>query len=114
MKISAKFTPGKKNANMIRALEQVSQAGNFTQGIGWFEDQLYPDGTKIVEVAKLQEYGGVNESGHRIPARPFMRPAKRRGRSEWRNDIKKGIKKGSGTLPFCLNGKIRFHRQHSV
>lgn len=49
--------------------------------VGWFDTAEYPDGTKVAQVAVVQEYG---DPEHKIPPRPFMRPTIRTKQSEWK------------------------------
>lgn len=65
--------------------------------IGWFESAVYPDGTKVAEVAAIQEFGSPSRN---IPPRPFMRPTVMREGRNWiklLHDGAKAVLKGTYT-----------------
>jgi len=59
----------------IAALEKMK---GFSVEAGWFESAVYPNGTSVARVARVQEFGAAIKRGKGviiIPARPFMRLA---------------------------------------
>lgn len=56
--------------------------------IGWF-DAKYEDGTPVVQVAMIQEFGAPEKN---IPPRPFMRPAKMEHAQDWKSQFEKAAK----------------------
>lgn len=88
-------------SNFSIKLKNISEMldRNYTLNVGWFDNNKYPNGTEVGDIAKLQEYGGLGENGNEIPARPFVRPAIALNCNKWRNkilqDIKNEIKKGN-------------------
>lgn len=52
--------------------------------VGWFPDDLYPDGTPVAFVAATQEYGAPRAS---IPPRPFFRTMIAEKQDTWANQI---------------------------
>lgn len=64
----------KKHIEALRSLEGTKIES------GWFESNVYPDGTHVAEVARINEFGTVIARPSKkgpvmqiIPARPFMR-----------------------------------------
>lgn len=50
----------------------------------------YEDGTKVAEVAAIQEFGAP---AAKVPARPFIRPTVKEQKEQWTNIIAKSIPK---------------------
>lgn len=73
---------------------QALKLGNFDMKSGWFEDAVYPDGTKAAMVAAVHEFGTDD-----IPARPIVRPTVEREKGNWKRIIKDGSRR-------ILNGEI--------
>lgn len=73
---------------------QALKLGNINMKSGWFEDAVYPDGTKAAMVAAVNEYGTEN-----IPARPIIRPTIEREKGNWKKIIADGSRR-------ILNGEL--------
>ena len=73
---------------------QALKLGNLKMKSGWFEDAVYPDGTKAAMVAAVNEFGTDD-----IPPRPMIRPTVEREKDNWKNIIKDGSRR-------ILNGEI--------
>jgi len=73
---------------------QALKLGNIKMKSGWFEDSVYPDGTKAAMVAAISEHGTEN-----IPPRPIIRPTVEREKNNWKSFIKDGSRR-------VLNGEI--------
>ena len=83
--------PVKRTQNInIEALK----LGNLNMKSGWFEDAVYPDGTKAAMVAASAEFGTET-----APARPIIRPTIEREKGNWKRIIKDGSRR-------ILNGEI--------
>lgn len=81
--------------------------------VGFMSDAKYPDGTKVAEVAFINEYG---DPLHNIPARPFMRQTISKNKSDWIKNIYSSISSGkdiSQSLSF-LGEKIVGDIQDSI
>lgn len=57
--------------------------------IGVLQNQRYPNGTNVKDVALYQEFGTS-----RIPARPFLRPAYNNNIDRWKEYIYSGLRRG--------------------
>lgn len=73
---------------------QALKLGNINMKSGWFEDAVYPDGTKAAMVAAVNEYGTED-----IPARPIIRPTIEREKGNWKKIIADGSRR-------ILNGEL--------
>jgi len=73
---------------------EALKLGNLNMKSGWFEDAVYPDGTKAAMVAAVHEFGTDD-----IPARPMIRPTVEREKNNWKSIIKDGSRR-------ILNGEI--------
>ena len=60
------------------ALEKIAKKAEASLQVGFFENEKYPDGTSVAQVAFRNEYGTS-----KIPARPFFRTAIARNKSDW-------------------------------
>lgn len=92
-------------AKMLRqnpkALETLTAAIRELDGkqvaIGWFADAVYPDGTRVAEIAAVQELGSPSKN---IPPRLGMRATAIQKWPEWKEIMLKGaqaILKGNWT-----------------
>lgn len=76
--------------------------------VGWFEDESYDTGVSVAGVAIKQEFGEK-----KIPARPFMRPARDYNSNKWRATFQGAVKKTGDvaesfeTLGLVVTGDIR-------
>lgn len=77
-------------------LDYISQA--FSDGneqvmsVGFFGEDVYPDGESVVEVAMWNEYGNAAEGK---PPRPFMRHAASEHEREWELQITDALRLGA-------------------
>ena len=63
-----------KLSKRLQSIKEVLSK-DYVAEAGWFPDaEPYPNGKAVVDVALLQEYGGVSEQGFTVPPRPFVRP----------------------------------------
>jgi len=79
-----------RSLNIAGALDKLDGA---TVKSGWFEDAVYPDGTKVAEAAAFAELGTA-----KAPSRPILRPTIDEKEKVWVSTIKHGAKR-------TLNGK---------
>lgn len=72
------------------ALENMPAAfaANVAQA-GWFPTAKYEDGTPVAYVASIQEYGSPANG---VPPRPSLRPTITEKRTEWVQDMARGLK----------------------
>jgi hypothetical protein len=72
----------------------ASSLSNKQVKVGFIDNATYPDGTPVAVVANGSEYG---DPDFNRPPRPFFRNAISEHKSEWRESIEKGARKG---VPF--------------
>lgn len=68
-------------------LKRVQELSAKKVQIGWFPSSEYEDGTKVAEVAIMQEFGTKT-----APARPFMRPTVANEQGNWGDKIAPDVK----------------------
>ena len=68
-------------------IEKLAQYfGNHRVKTGFFETDLYPDGTPVAYIAAIQEFG---HAGGNIPSRPFFRNAVKAREGVWIQAMRK-------------------------
>lgn len=75
--------------------------------IGWFSDQLYPDGTSVAAVAKWNEFG----TRQGLPQRPFLRTCIMENERKWHEKLKTMVQRAidedkSFTMALKVFGEI--------
>ena len=81
---------------------------DFRTIVGWFADTKYDNSTVVAKVASEQEFGTAI-----IPARPFMRPARNKNVTLWKNTLETqlanthDVRRSLDALALVVEGNIR-------
>ena len=93
------------NTEARAEIEKLKNARTF---VGWFGNLKYDDNTAVAQVASEQEFGT-----NKIPARPFMRPARNKNFNKWTNILKynlqttHNVSQSLDALAMVVEGDIR-------
>lgn len=83
MKVRVKVSHNMEARNRINAIAKSAK-----MQVGWFENLKYEDGQQVAAVAAQNEFGSASK---RIPARPFMRPARDGNLNKWVDTFRRNI-----------------------
>lgn len=93
----------RKDDKKIEAIDKLLDDLSLEVAIGLFEDDKEKDGKSVLDVGKLQEFGGVGSGWinpetkekkfGRVPPRPFMRPAIEANEQSLISRIKRDIRR---------------------
>lgn len=95
----------RRNTEARAEIEKFKNARTF---VGWFGETKYDDNTSVSSVASEQEFGT-----NKIPARPFMRPARNKNSNKWTNILKHklqtthNVSQSLDALALVVEGDIR-------
>lgn len=90
----------RKTQGLSKNLEKVIQdLKHIHMRVGWGENQKYPDGTPVAEVAATNEFGSPAKH---IPPRSFMRSTIMQETENWKRTTAKGLK-------LVVNGSMTIH-----
>jgi len=103
-------------SDLIGQLQQLQQLQTTA---GFYDTSHYPDGTPVAQAALTNEFGAdhfVEEFHIHVPARPFMRPAIERYKTDWAKVAEEGIKEmARGDLsPMQIHDRIGLSMQGDI